>query len=198
MTVDEVMERVETERTFFENSGGGVTFSGGEALVQLHFLKALMQEAGKRHIHRVLETNGQLLEKQFVQLLPHVELVLFDVKHLDTGVHERLTGVDNRLIQRNLERLAGGDRVQWVPRFPLIPGMNDDGGHIRKLADRLKSLGAKEIHLLPYHRLGDSKRKELGHPESEWMKTVSPPSEDQVEKVAQLVERQGLSALIGG
>ncbi len=198
MTVDEVMEKVEAERIFFENSGGGVTFSGGEPLVQFYFLKALLQEAGRRHFHRALETNGQLPEKQFAQLLSHVELVLFDVKHLEAGVHERLTGVSNRLIQRNLERLAREHKVQWIPRFPFVPGMNDDAKYIKELAHRMKVLGAKEIHLLPYHRLGDSKRKELGHPALDLMERISPPSRDKVEKAALILERQGLSVIIGG
>ncbi|MCL5126310.1 MAG: glycyl-radical enzyme activating protein [Deltaproteobacteria bacterium] len=198
MTVDEVMQKTESDRVFFENSGGGITFSGGEPTVQSKFLQALLEEAGRRKFHRALETNGHLPEERFAELISHVELVLFDVKHLDSKRHKNLAGVGNRLIQRNLEQLSRTNRVRWIPRFPLIPGVNDDTTHVKNLGKRLKTLGAREIHILPYHRLGDAKRRELGYPQPDLMKCVSVPSKAEVAEIVKVFEHLGLSTSVGG
>lgn len=192
------MEKVAEDSMFYENSGGGVTFSGGEPTVQFNFLKAILEESGRHHFHRALETNGYLPWKRLRQLLPHLELILFDLKHLHSPVHERYTGVGTRLIRMNLERLAKENRVYWIPRVPLIPGLNDDPKHLARLGRWVKGLGAKEIHLLPYHRLGESKVQELGYPRQNLMPGIRPPSEEEVVKAGQVLKRAGLSVIIGG
>ncbi len=198
MTVDAVMEKVAEDSLFYENSGGGVTFSGGEPTLQFHFLKKILEESGRRHFHRVLETNGCLPWKRLGQLLPHLELILFDLKHLHSRTHEQYTGSGNRLIRMNLERLVKESRVPWIPRVPLIPGLNDDPKHLARLGGWVKGLGAKEIHLLPYHRMGESKMQELGYPCRSSMPGIRPPSEEEVENAGQVLKREGLSVIIGG
>jgi pyruvate formate lyase activating enzyme len=198
MTVDAAMEKVAEDSLFYENSGGGVTFSGGEPTFQFHFLKAILEESGRRHFHRVLETNGCLPWKRLGQLLPHLELILFDLKHLHRRTHEQYTGSGNRLIRMNLERLAKESGVPWTPRVPLIPGLNDDPKHLARLGGWVKGLGAKEIHLLPYHRLGESKRQELGYPFRSSMPGIRPPSKEEVENAGQVLKREGLAVIVGG
>jgi pyruvate formate lyase activating enzyme len=198
MTLEEVMEKVAEDTIFYETSGGGVTFSGGEPTVQFTFLKAILQESGRRHFHRALETSGHLPWKRLELLLPHLELVLFDLKHLSNPAHKRATGVGNRLIKMNLERLAKGNRVHWIPRVPLIPGLNDDPKHLAHLGRWVKGLGAREVHLLPYHRLGESKIQELGFSPQPSIPGIKPPSGEEVEKAGHVLERAGLSVIIGG
>ena len=197
MTVEEVMEKVEEDRVFYENSGGGVTFSGGEPVVQFEFLKALLQESGRRHLHRVLETNGHHPWEQLDKLLPGLELVLFDIKHLENQVHQQYTGAGNGLIRKNLELLAQ-KRVDWIPRVPLIPGVNDDSRHMDELGCWVKGLGAKEIHLLPYHRLWDSKRRAFGYPREILLEQINPPFAEEIEEAAEVLRKVGLLVVIGG
>ena len=198
MTVEEVMEKVDEDRVFYENSGGGVTFSGGEPVVQFEFLKALLEESGRRHLHRVLETNGHHPWEQLDQLLPNLELVLFDIKHLDNQVHQQYTGAGNRLIRGNLELLARKGGVDWFPRVPLIPGVNDSSRHLKELGRWVKGLGAREIHLLPYHRFWESKQRTFGYPREILLEKINPPLEEEVEKAAEMLSREGLPVIIGG
>jgi pyruvate formate lyase activating enzyme len=198
MTVAEVMDQVEEDRIFYENSGGGVTFSGGEPTFQFDFLKLLLKEAGQRKLHRVLETNGNVTWEYLNRLISDLELVLFDIKHLDNRVHKHFTNAGNHLILKNLERLAKEDRVIWLPRFPLIPGVNDDPGQLFELGLWVKVLGAREIHLLPYHQLGISKHQDLGYPRTGLFGEIQPPSEEDVEKAALVLRKAGLSVNIGG
>jgi pyruvate formate lyase activating enzyme len=198
MTVGEVIKKVAEDSIFYENSKGGVTFSGGEPTLQFNFLKAVLEESGRRHFHRALETNGYLLWKRLLQLLPQLELILFDLKHLHSRVHERFTGAGNRLIRMNLERLAKQNKVNWIPRVPLIPELNDELKHLAHLGQWVKGLGAKEIHLLPYHRLGESKLGELGYPPENLIPGIRHPSEEEVEKAGQVLRQAGLTVIIGG
>lgn len=198
MRVEEVMEKVEADRVFYENSGGGVTFSGGEPTIQFEFLKELLEEAGRRGLHRVLETNGHIAWRNLAQLLPKLEMVLFDIKHLNPCVHRQHTGVRNHLIRKNLERLANGSKVPWVPRVPFIPGVNDGPKHLLDLGRWVKSLGAKQIDLLPYHRLGESKRLELGMSEEKISQNFHTPSEEEIERAVKIFEKAGLVVNVGG
>jgi pyruvate formate lyase activating enzyme len=198
MTVEEVMEKVDEDRVFYENSGGGVTFSGGEPVVQFEFLKALLEESGRRHLHRVLETNGHYPWEQLDQLLPNLELVLFDIKHLDNQVHQQYTGAGNRLIRGNLELLARKGGVDWFPRVPLIPGVNDSSRHLKELGRWVKGLGAREIHLLPYHRFWESKQRAFGYPRELLLEKINPPLEEEVKKAAKMLSREGFPVIIGG
>jgi pyruvate formate lyase activating enzyme len=184
MTVEEVMEKVEADRIFYENSGGGVTFSGGEPTIQFEFLKELLEDAGRKGLHRVLETNGNIAWRHFAQLLPKLETVLFDIR--------------NHLIHKNLERLANGGRVPWIPRFPFIPGINDGPKHLLDLGRRVRNLGAMQIDLLPYHRLGESKRLELGMSKEKFSQNFHAPSEEEIERAVKIFKKAGLVVNVGG
>jgi pyruvate formate lyase activating enzyme len=161
-TVDEVLAAVEEDRLFYEASGGGVTLSGGEPLAQPEFSARILRECRRIGVHTAMETCGYALWDAWEGLLPHLDLVLYDLKHTDPVRHERLTGVSNQLILDNLRRLDEAG-IETVVRWPLVPGYNDDPETLRALAGLVQRLeNVREIHLLPYHRFGRGKYERLG------------------------------------
>ncbi len=198
MTVKDVMQKVDEDRIFYENSGGGVTFSGGEPGFQNDFLLALLEEAGRLKLHTALETNGNYAWQQLEKYLPKLNLVLFDIKHLDDAVHQRYTGAGNLLIKENMALLAKKGTTQWIPRIPLIPGVNDGPLHLQELGRWLKDLGAREVHLLPYHRLWQSKQRSFGYPREIMLERIQPLSDDDIERTAEVLRKENLAVTIGG
>jgi glycyl-radical enzyme activating protein len=161
MSVDEVVEAVSRDGDYYERSGGGVTVSGGEPLVQHEFLAAFLEALGKKGIHRALETTGCAPWEDIEKILPRVDLFLYDVKHMDPDVHRELTGRDNGLIRENLGRLAEKGR-KIIVQVPVVPGKNDSRENLQALLDFIGPLGLREIDLFPFHRLGAHEYEELG------------------------------------
>ena len=162
MTPEEVLAEVLKDRAFYENSGGGMTVSGGEPMMHFDFTLALCRLAREAGIHVCLDTSGQAPTEEYERINPFVDLYLWDVKATDPEQHRRFTGVDNRLIRRNLMTLDALGAAT-ILRCPLVPGVNDDPGHlagIAELADSLKHV--REIHVEPYHPLGVDKAARLG------------------------------------
>ena len=166
MSVPEIMEIIEKERVFFEQSGGGVTFSGGEPLLQSEVLLELLIECGNRGIHRAVDTAGHVKTETILEVAKYTDLFLFDLKMMDAGLHEKWTGVSNVLILENLRAISdyGSD---IIIRIPLIGGVNDQEANIRATADFLSSLpgSKKEVHLLPFHSIAKHKYAKLGKTE---------------------------------
>jgi len=160
MSVEEIVAEVEKDALFYVNSGGGVTFSGGEPLKQFEFTEQLCKECRSRGIHTALDTSGFCEWEKLERVLEHVDLVLYDVKHLDPVKHREWTGVDNKVIVENAVRVAGKVRT-WL-RVPLIPSFNDSQGDVKKIVELGKSIGAEKVSLLPYHRLSVTKYAGLG------------------------------------
>ncbi len=161
-SVDNVIEDVEKDRAFYETSGGGMTVSGGEPLFQFEFTFALFQEAKRRGLHTCIETCGYAPFEYLEQLMPFVDLFLYDYKETDTVRHREYTGVPREGIVENLLRL---DRLgaKTILRCPIIPGLNTRDDHfagIAALAGRLDHI--REVHLMPYHPLGKAKNERLG------------------------------------
>jgi glycyl-radical enzyme activating protein len=164
MSVDQILAEVEKDRPFYETSGGGMTLSGGEPLFQFEFTLALLQEARRRKLHTCLETSGFAAFNQLEQLLPLVDLFLFDYKETDPARHMEYTGVPRDTIADNLVRLDQAG-APLILRCPIIPGLNARDDHfagIAALANRLRNL--QEVHLMPYHPMGRSKNERLGKP----------------------------------
>ncbi len=160
-TVEEVLAEVLRDAAFYRRSGGGVTLSGGEPLAQAAFAGELLKACYLQNVGTAVETSGLVGWPVFERILPHTELFLYDLKHLDPDEHERLTGVSNRLILENAQRLvAAGARL--VPRVPLIPPLNTSPENLAATADFVASLGLKEVHLMPFHQLGKDKYRRLG------------------------------------
>ncbi len=149
------------DRAFYEASGGGVTLSGGEPLAQPAFARALLRACYERNVHTAVETTGCVAWQHYESALPYVDLFLFDLKHADDATHRRLTGQSNGLVLENLGRLAGAG-ASIVLRLPLVPEHNLDGAHLRAVADLAASLGAPEVHLMPFHQLGKDKYPRIG------------------------------------
>lgn len=161
VTVEEIVSLVEADAPFYEQSGGGMTLSGGEPLAQPAFSRRLLEESRRRGIHTAVETCGHAPWEVWETLLPHLDLILYDLKTVDAAKHRRLTGLSNQLILENLRRLAQADG-HVIIRRPVIPGCNDDPQGMHALARLVKKLNrVDEVHLLPYHRLGESKYQQL-------------------------------------
>ena len=155
-TVDEVMHHVLRDVKFYENSGGGVTLSGGEPTAQPGFALAILKRCKEGGLHTALDTCGYAPWTTMKKLLDHVDLVLYDLKHMDPKKHIEATGKDNRLILRNVTKIA--DHKPLRIRVPLIPGFNDSPEEIRAIARFVKKeLDSVPIDLLPYNKLGESK-----------------------------------------
>lgn len=158
----ELADLVERDRPFFEASGGGVTFSGGEPLNQADFLTACLQACRERGLHTAVDTCGLAPREVVLEVAGLADLVLYDLKHVDPEVHRRHTGVDNRLILENLRVLSPSTTEIWI-RVPVIPGVNDDDANLDALGVFLTSLPRRHrIFLLPYHPIAEGKSARLG------------------------------------
>jgi pyruvate formate lyase activating enzyme len=182
-TVEDVMKTVRADALFYRNSGGGLTVSGGEPLLQPEFTGALLGAARQEGIHTALDTAANVPFARFEQVLPHVNLLLIDLKCMDSARHKEATGVGNALIIENLRRLGQGETPVWV-RIPVIPGVNDSEANMAAAAALLQGLPAvQRLELLPYHSLGAGKHENLGRTYSA-MELKAPPKERVAELAA--------------
>ena len=178
-TVDEVLREILKDKSFYENSGGGVTFSGGECMLQIDFLEEILKECTMSGIHTAVDTAGHVPFEYFERIIPYTDLFLYDVKCFDSEKHKIYTGVENKLILENLKKLLASDKSVWI-RIPIIPGVNDSTLEMKEIKNYLDLCETPEkIELLAYHAMGEHKYASLG----EKMHTFSIPSE---EKMAQL------------
>ncbi len=194
MTVAEVLSEVEKDHIFYEESGGGVTFSGGEPLCQAEFLGEALEALGERGIHRAVDTCGFAAQEVLLGLSPKVDLFLYDLKAIDDARHTAMTGVSNGVILDNLKALAGR-HGNIVVRIPLIAGLNDDAANINGTLRYLSEIGLKRIDLLPYHELGTDKYLRLGAKQPE---SFVRPGADVVQQIAERFAGEGFAVRIGG
>jgi pyruvate formate lyase activating enzyme len=196
VTVQEVMDEIDKDKVFFEESGGGITFSGGEPLLQLDFLEALLEEVKKKNIHVTLDTSGYVSFEDLDRVSDKVDLFLYDLKIMDDEKHEKYTGVSNRLILDNLRKLA--ERAKPIAiRIPLVSGINDDDQSIKMFAGYLKSLqNITQINLLAYHKGGCEKYKRLR--KEKLQNTFQAPSEERIEEIKRILADSGFSVKRGG
>ena len=186
MTVKEVIDEVMKDKAFYDNSGGGMTISGGEPMMQFEFTKALLEAAKKNGLHTCLDTCGYTQFEKYNKILKNVDIFLYDLKDTDPIRHKKYTGVELRLILENMKKLDGAGAKIYL-RCPIIPDINADEKHIKdiaKIAAKLKKL--QEIDLMPYHPLGESKQKRLGMNSSTNSKEFA--DHDECEKLRSLLE----------
>ncbi len=162
-TVDQVIAEVEKDRCFYEESGGGITLSGGEVLEQHAFANALLKEAHKHSLHCAAETTGFASHEVFSEFIQNIDLLLFDMKHWDREMHHEKTGVYNDIILENM-RYALEQKIPVIARIPVIPGFNANKKAATGMAALLKDMGITEVHLLPFHQFGEKKYEQLGIP----------------------------------
>ena len=195
-TVGEVLAEIEKDMPFYDQSGGGVTFSGGEPLAQPTFLLALLKECEKRSIHRTIDTSAHAPEQIINEVAGYADLIMCDLKHMDPVIHRIYTGVDNQRILENIRFLVDeGIRVRL--RLPLIPGVNDSLENIRATIAFIKELKHIDvIDLLPYHQAARAKYRKMGtlYP-GEYIPELT---NDSLEQAVMLLERHGITPVIGG
>ncbi len=196
VTVQELMDEIEKDKIFFDESGGGITFSGGEPLMQMEFLEALLKEIKKKNIHVALDTSGYVSFKDLDRISDKVDLFLYDLKIMDDKKHEKYTGVSNKLIHDNLRKLTERGNSVAV-RIPLVSGINDDDQSIQMFVDFLQSLkNINQISLLSYHSGGREKYKRLR--KEKLPKTFHSPSAERIEEIEKTLADSGFSAKAGG
>jgi len=162
MTVEEVLEEVLRDRTFYQVSGGGVTLSGGDPLVQHDFSRSILEKCKAEGLHTAIETTANCRWNDLATLLPATDLIMMDIKHLDPHKHREVTGVSNELILENARRLAQTDRPLII-RVPVVPTVNDSQEDIAAIAQFVQSFpNLQYLELLPFHRLGEGKYHALG------------------------------------
>jgi len=195
VTLEDVMTALRKDMPFYESSEGGITLSGGEPLAQADFALALLKQCKREDLHCVLDTSGYGPWHDFEKCIQFVDLILYDIKHMDPNMHRRYTGVSNDLILENLAK-AGKAGVPLEIRMPIIAGINDDREQITEAARFLSGIsGIRRIQLLPYHRLGEAKYTRLGRPYG--MGKREPLSDDQMEEVADRFRSNGTEVRVG-
>lgn len=191
----EIVNEVAKDSAFYQQSGGGVTVSGGEPLLQIDFLTALLNECKKKSIHTTVDTSGHAPPRVIDKIKNKVDLFLYDIKVLDDKKHRKYTGVSNELILNNFQKLLKNGNDVLV-RVPVVPGVNDNAGNISKTAEFILSYDIDNICLLPYHRAGIEKYRGLGRDYR--LKSMKAPSDKKLNSIKQQLEAAGLNVKIGG
>lgn len=196
-TVAEVLEKVLKDKLFIDASGGGMTVSGGECLMHPDFTEALLFAAKEKGLHTAIESCSFASRAAVDQVFRYVDLGLLDIKHMDSAVHKELTGVPNDVILENIAHVYHDLHVPVIIRVPVIPGYNDSDENIAATAEFAAAKLGKDVavHLLPYHRLGDSKKESLGE---EVTLHIEVPSDEHMQHLKSIVESFGLASQIGG
>lgn len=196
VTVGEVMEEVLKDSVYFRRSGGGLTLSGGESLLQPDFAAALLEAAHENGLNTAIESTGFADYSVIEKILTHLDLYLMDIKHMNSEKHRAFTTQPNERILENAKKIAKNAK-KLIIRVPVIPGFNDTEAEIGDIAGFAASLdNVREIHLLPYHRLGADKYDNLGREYT--LKEILPPSGEKMETLKRIAESKGLICSIGG
>ena len=197
VTVEEVLDEIRRDQVYYRRSGfGGMTLSGGECLWQPEFSEALLRAAKESGISTAIETTGYAEMDVIRRLLPYVDTVLMDIKHMNSEKHREFTTRENTKILENAKCIAK-EAKSLIIRTPVIPTFNDTEAEIRDIAEFAVSLGTvKEMHLLPYHRIGSDKYAGLGR--NYTMNHIRPPERETMQTLLAVVNRMGLNGQIGG
>ena len=181
-TPDEVVREIVKDKLFYENSGGGVTFSGGECMLQIDFLEEVLKASKESEIHTAVDTAGHLPYEYFERILPYTDLFLYDIKSFDSECHKRYTGVGNERILENLAKLLSTGKPVWV-RIPVIPSVNDTEEEMENIRAFLDKHGYPEkVELLPYHAMGEHKYEAVGKE----LCRFTVPDEEKMEKLREI------------
>ena len=194
LSVEQLLTKAEKDRVFFEESEGGITFSGGEPTAQLLFLKKATRTLNEKGFHVALDTTGFFPAEEAKEMTQLFDLILFDIKHLNSDLHKKYTGVDNRLILQNLHNLVM-NKANIRLRIPFIPEINGSKEHLRQLTNIARNYNLP-VDLLPYHRTASHKYEKLDLKNK--MKTYSEPSEKEITEAKNFLEDQNIQVSVGG
>ena len=191
-SLDDIVKEVSSDSIFYRNSGGGVTASGGEPLYQWKFVKEMFKRLQAKGIHTALDTCGYAPWEVLKEVLPYTDLVLYDLKHMDSKIHKALTGKDNSLILANAEKTAR--IVETWFRIPLIPGYNDTEKNIKELAAFAVSSQVKKISLLIFHEFGKHKYEQIG---KKYLLKIKKPDDDKwIKNIKDIIETYGIKVSV--
>jgi pyruvate formate lyase activating enzyme len=193
--VDELIEKLVRDKPFYDQSGGGVTISGGEALSQPEFTLAILKALKEKGIHTAIDTTGFSSEKNIDAVLPYTDLFLYDLKHMKSDIHKQVTGVPNEAILENAKRIANAEGKLQV-RIPVIPMFNDSEENIRETGEFCKSLGdaVTLVQLLPYHNLGIMKHLRISNNKKVAQAPV--PTDEKINSLKKIFEDMGLKVTV--
>jgi pyruvate formate lyase activating enzyme len=194
VTVPGLVRELERDVPYYDISGGGVTLSGGEPLLQSAFVIELLRACRKRELHTALDTCGHVEPAVLSEAASLSDLILYDLKAMDTNVHREWTGAGNRRILDNLQLLNGLPVEVWI-RLPLIPGVNDDARNLEAMIALLSNTRFRRVSILPYHRIAAAKYQRLGLPNR--MDGVDPPSPDRIEEIRARFTAAGFNTRVG-
>lgn len=193
-TAEDLLKEIEMDIIFFEKSNGGVTFSGGEPLLQSEFLLRILKLCKESGIHTAVDTTGFSIWENIEPILEYVDLFLYDIKVLDSDKHKKFTGVDNSLIIENFKKISKSNEIYI--RVPIISGFNDDDFNIMGTCELAKKFHVKHINFLPYHNYSENKYKNLIIPTG--FKEFEKPSDGRINHIIDLCTSYGVEAYIGG
>jgi pyruvate formate lyase activating enzyme len=195
MTADEVLAEVLRDAIFYDESGGGVTFSGGEPLAQPKFLMALLAACRASGIRTAVDTSGYAPQEDLLAAAALADLILYDLKTVDDDRHRRYTGVSNETILENLKALGRSHGNIWV-RVPLVPGFNDDVEQLEAVGQFAAAIpGVRQLNILPYHKTGVHKWAGLRKPPPP---DAAPASAEAIDRAAARLRQSGFNVLVGG
>ena len=197
-TAEEILDEVVKDRIYFKSSGGGVTFSGGEPLMQPRFTSQVMRKCREAGISTAVETCGYAAWESAEMVFKESDYILYDIKHMDTDIHKELTGVGNERILENLKRTVKElNKHVWL-RLPLISGINDSAGEIEAVTELAEGLDGHvdQIWLLPYHNMGLSKLEALRLPD-QIMSSFQTPDQGHLETLKDILKKSGTEVKIG-
>lgn len=172
---EELLDEIKKDAEFYKSSGGGVTFSGGECMLQIDFLAEMLEKCKSEKIETAVDTAGNVPWSYFERILPYTDLFLYDIKSMKSEVHLKYVGADNELILENLGKLLRRGARVWI-RIPIIPEVNDGDDDMLAVREFLKPCSPEKIELLPYHAMGENKYAAIG---SKTMK-FSVPSKEKI------------------
>lgn len=195
ITVKHLMSEIIKDEVFYEESNGGVTFSGGEPLIYADYLKNVLKFCKDKDIHTTIDTSGYAPWEQFEKIINNVDLILFDIKHMNNEKHLKYTGVSNHVILENLKKLSERGSNIYI-RMPIIAGVNDDDENITKAVDFLSKLNIIQVNLLPYHKMGMDKYRRLNMQYK--LSGEETPTEEAMNQVAEKFKKAGIKIKIGG
>lgn len=198
-TIDRLMQEIEKETLVMDQSGGGVTFSGGEPFMQPDALLELLRRCGKQGIHRAIDTTLFVKADLLKAAIPETDLFMVDLKQMDSSKHQYFCGTPNERILANI-RLLASSQAEYMIRIPLIEGVNADEENIKETAMFLASLDRKPqcVDLLPYHDIGRSKHDKRGTTYNPVHIPMQAPSEEKLARCRELFEKHGIAIHIGG
>lgn len=192
ISLEDIVKEVSSDSMFYRNSGGGVTASGGEPLYQWKFVKEMFKRLQTKGIHTALDTCGYAPWEVLKEVLPYTDLVLYDLKHMDSKTHKALTGKDNSLILTNAEKTAR--IVETWFRIPLIPGYNDTEKNIKELAAFAVSSQVKKVSLLIFHEFGKHKYEQIG---KKYLLKIKKPDDDKwIKNIKDIIETYGIKVSV--